>query len=62
MTLLFISFLLICLAVAALSIGVISVGDVMKANLRQITEELEKLQGMVKLEYYEKGKAIQAEK
>jgi signal-transduction protein with cAMP-binding, CBS, and nucleotidyltransferase domain len=43
-------------------IGLLSVGDVMKANLQQKTEELEELQKMINLEYYENWKEIQAEK
>jgi signal-transduction protein with cAMP-binding, CBS, and nucleotidyltransferase domain len=43
-------------------IGLLSVGDVMKATLQQKTEELEELNHMVSLEYYENWKEIQAEK
>ena len=43
-------------------IGLLSVGDVMKVNLQQKTEELEELQKTVNLEYYENWKEIQAEK
>ena len=43
-------------------IGLLSVGDVMKVNLQQKTEELKELQSMVNLEYYENWKEIQAEK
>lgn len=43
-------------------IGLLSVGDVMKANLQQKSEELEELNHMVSLEYYENWKEIQAEK
>ncbi|MEZ5491822.1 MAG: CBS domain-containing protein [Gammaproteobacteria bacterium] len=43
-------------------IGLLSVGDVMKANLQQKMEELEELNHMVSLEYYENWKEIQAEK
>lgn len=43
-------------------IGLLSVGDVMKANLQQKTEELDELHDMVNLEYYENWKEIQAEK
>ncbi len=34
-------------------IGIVSVGDVMKATLQQATEDLENLNHMVSLEYYE---------
>ncbi|MFC1762548.1 CBS domain-containing protein [Planctomycetota bacterium] len=34
-------------------IGMLSTGDVMRAALHQRTEELERLQGIVKLEYYD---------
>ena len=37
-------------------IGLLSVGDVMKANLQQKTEEFEELNHMVSLEYYENWK------
>ncbi|MBT8148154.1 MAG: CBS domain-containing protein [Gammaproteobacteria bacterium] len=43
-------------------IGLLSVGDVMKANLQQKVEELEELNHMVSLEYYENWKEIQAER
>ena len=43
-------------------IGLLSVGDVMKANLQQKMEELEELNHMVSLEYYENWKDVQAEK
>jgi len=43
-------------------IGLISVGDVMKANLQQKTEEFEELNHMVSLEYYENWKALQSER
>ena len=43
-------------------IGLLSVGDVMKATLQQKTEELQELQNMVNYEYYENWKEIQAEK
>ena len=34
-------------------IGLLSVGDVLKASLHEKTEELEKLNGMVSWDYYE---------
>ena len=37
-------------------IGLLSVGDVMKANLQQKSEEYEQLNHMVSLEYYENWK------
>lgn len=43
-------------------IGVLSMGDVMKATLQQKTEELQELNNMVSLEYYENWKELQAEK
>lgn len=43
-------------------IGLLSVGDVMKANLQQKTEEFEELNHMVSLEYYENWKDLQAER
>lgn len=43
-------------------IGILSVGDVMKASLKERTEELEKLNEMVSLEYYENWKELQAER
>ncbi len=43
-------------------IGLLSVGDVMKTNLQQKIEELEELNHMVSLEYYENWKEIQAER
>ncbi len=41
-------------------IGILSVGDVMKANLQQASEELQELNEMVSLEYYENWKEVQA--
>jgi signal-transduction protein with cAMP-binding, CBS, and nucleotidyltransferase domain len=41
-------------------IGLLSVGDVMKANLQQKNEEFEELNHMVSLEYYENWKEIQS--
>jgi signal-transduction protein with cAMP-binding, CBS, and nucleotidyltransferase domain len=43
-------------------IGLLSVGDVMKANLQQKNEEFEKLNQMVSLEYYENWKEIQSQR
>lgn len=43
-------------------IGLLSVGDVMKANLQQKNEEFEELNHMVSLEYYENWKEVQAQK
>ena len=43
-------------------IGLLSVGDVMKANLQQKSEEYEELNHMVSLEYYENWKEIQSER
>lgn len=43
-------------------IGLLSVGDVMKANLQQKNEEFEELNHMVSLEYYENWKEIQSER
>jgi len=43
-------------------IGLLSVGDVMKATLQQKIEELEELNHMVSLEYYENWKEVQAER
>lgn len=43
-------------------IGLLSVGDVMKADLQQKNEEFEKLNQMVSLEYYENWKEIQAQR
>lgn len=43
-------------------VGLLSLGDVVKANMQQKTEELEELNHMVSLEYYENWKEIQAEK
>ena len=43
-------------------IGLLSVGDVMKANLQQKNEEFEQLNQMVSLEYDENWKEIQSER
>jgi signal-transduction protein with cAMP-binding, CBS, and nucleotidyltransferase domain len=43
-------------------IGLLSVGDVMKANLQEMHEELAELNNMVSLEYYENWKEIQAQR
>lgn len=43
-------------------IGLLSVGDVMKANLQQKNEEFEELNHMVSLEYYENWKDIQSQR
>ena len=43
-------------------IGLLSVGDVMKANLQQKNEEFEKLNQMVSLEYYENWKEVQSQR
>lgn len=43
-------------------VGLLSVGDVMKANLQQKNEEFEELNHMVSLEYYENWKEVQAQK
>lgn len=43
-------------------VGLLSVGDVMKASLQQKTEDLAELNNMVSLEYYENWKEVQAEK
>lgn len=43
-------------------IGLLSVGDVMKANLQQKNEEFEELNHMVSLEYYENWKEVQNER
>lgn len=43
-------------------IGLLSVGDVMKANLQQKNEEFAELNHMVSLEYYENWKEIQHER
>lgn len=43
-------------------IGLLSVGDVMKANLQQKNEEFEELNHMVSLEYYENWKGVQTER
>jgi len=43
-------------------IGLISVGDVMKANLQQKSEEFEELNHMVSLEYYENWKELQSDR
>lgn len=43
-------------------IGLLSVGDVMKANLKEKSEELAELNQMVSLEYYENWKEIQAQR
>ena len=43
-------------------IGILSVGDVMKANLQQASEELRELNEMVSLEYYENWKETQAQR
>lgn len=43
-------------------IGLLSVGDVMKANLQQKNEEFEELNHMVSLEYYENWKGVQSER
>lgn len=43
-------------------IGLLSVGDVMKANLQQKNEEFEELNHMVSLEYYENWKEVQSER
>lgn len=37
-------------------VGILSVGDVMRANLQQSTEEYRELNEMVSLEYYENWK------
>ncbi|MFK7864099.1 MAG: cyclic nucleotide-binding/CBS domain-containing protein [Pseudohongiellaceae bacterium] len=42
-------------------IGLLSVGDVMKANLQQKNEEFEELNHMVSLEYYENWKGARSE-
>lgn len=43
-------------------VGLISVGDVMKANLQQKAEEFAELNHKVSLEYYENWKQMQAER
>jgi signal-transduction protein with cAMP-binding, CBS, and nucleotidyltransferase domain len=43
-------------------IGILSLGDVAKANLQEKSEELAQLNQMVSLEYYENWKEIQAER
>lgn len=43
-------------------IGLLSVGDVMKANLQQKSEEFEELNHMVSLEYYENWKQVQSQR
>ncbi|NQV68740.1 MAG: CBS domain-containing protein [Pseudohongiella sp.] len=43
-------------------IGLLSVGDVMKANLQQKNEEFDELNNMVSLEYYENWKDLQSER
>lgn len=43
-------------------IGLLSVGDVMKANLQEMHEELAELNNMVSLEYYENWKEIQSQR
>ena len=43
-------------------IGLLSVGDVMKANLQKKNEEFEQLNQMVSLEYDENWKEIQSER
>ena len=43
-------------------VGLISVGDVMKANLQQKAEEFAELNHKVSLEYYENWKQVQAER
>ncbi|PCJ28673.1 MAG: hypothetical protein COA96_00375 [SAR86 cluster bacterium] len=43
-------------------IGLLSVGDVMKANLQQKNEEFEELNHMVSLEYYENWKEVQSQR
>lgn len=43
-------------------IGILSVGDVMKATLQEKSEELAELNQMVSLEYYENWKEMQAER
>ena len=43
-------------------IGLLSVGDVMRANLQQKIEELDELNHLVSLEYYENWKELQAER
>lgn len=43
-------------------IGLLSVGDVMKANLQEKSEQVSELNNMVSLEYYENWKGIRAER
>ncbi len=43
-------------------IGLLSVGDVMKTNLQEKSEEYEELNHMVSLEYYENWKDIQSQR
>ncbi|MCI5105861.1 MAG: CBS domain-containing protein [Pseudomonadales bacterium] len=43
-------------------IGILSVGDVLKTTLQQATEDLEELNQMVSLEYYENWKEIQSQR
>jgi len=43
-------------------VGILSVGDVMKASLRQTSEELRELNKMVSLEYYENWKEVQSQR
>lgn len=43
-------------------IGLLSVGDVMKASLQEMHEDLAELNNMVSLEYYENWKEIQSQR
>ncbi len=43
-------------------IGLLSVGDVMKANLQEKSEQVSELNNMVSLEYYENWKEARAER
>lgn len=43
-------------------IGLLSVGDVMKTNLQEKSEEYEELNHMVSLEYYENWKDVQSQR
>jgi len=43
-------------------IGLLSVGDVMRANLQQKNEEFEELNHMVRLEYYENWKEAKSQR
>lgn len=43
-------------------IGLLSVGDVMKASLQEMHEELAELHNMVSLEYYENWKEIKSQR